>query len=209
MSNGTLNGNDIITKDNLELVKDYLNSNFPSIDVNCELKDDQMFLEFSGQKFLLDPNTKVNDLIYSFNQYVGNDTSSAPVIQDSTVDNRTYDSRTRRNRVAVKQYRIDIDEDLYNGVCSSLSSLSSSIATAGASYDASMLTGKLAKFYNGLGVTNENITSAKTMVEDIGLKVKYCLELYKSTDKELQYFFNQTTGVIRFIWKYYTIICVY
>ena len=32
--NSTLHGNDLITKDNMDLVKDYLNSNFTSVSVD-------------------------------------------------------------------------------------------------------------------------------------------------------------------------------
>jgi hypothetical protein len=60
------------------------------------------------------------------------------------VDNNQY----YHNRdIKVREYRIDIDEELYGSICDELNTLSSDVSMSMGNYDPSMLSGKLGKFY--------------------------------------------------------------
>ena len=193
--NGTLHGNDLITKDNMDLVKDYLNSNFTSVSVDFELSEEEdVYIIIDGQKYQLFENTTVGDLVSSFDQMYGKEEDST--ISDR-VDNSAYYSRNRRNRVQTKEYRININEELYKSFCSKLDSLSSDISTSATTYDASMFTEKLERYYNSLGVdNNKDIDDVKNVIDDLNLKIKYSLELYSNTDQDLQYFFNSMVNQV-------------
>ncbi len=193
--NSTLHGNDLITKDNMDLVKDYLNSNFTSISVDFELSEEEdVYIIIDGQKYQLFENTTVGDLVSSFDQMYGKEEDST--ISDR-VDNSAYYSRNRRNRVQTKEYRININEELYKSFCSKLESLSSDISTSATTYDASMFTEKLERYYNSLGVdNNKDIDDVKNVIDDLNLKIKYSLELYSNTDQDLQYFFNSMVNQV-------------
>ena len=193
--NSTLHGNDLITKDNMDLVKDYLNSNFTSVSVDFELSEEEdVYIIIDGQKYQLFENTTVGDLVSSFDQMYGKEEDST--ISDR-VDNSAYYSRNRRNRVQTKEYRININEELYKSFCSKLESLSSDISTSATTYDASMFTEKLERYYNSLGVdNNKDIDDIKNVIDDLNLKIKYSLELYSNTDQDLQYFFNSMVNQV-------------
>ena len=50
MSNTLLNGNDVITQDNMNVVKDYLNNNYSSVEVEFESTDGEVFMIIDGKK---------------------------------------------------------------------------------------------------------------------------------------------------------------
>ena len=183
---GKLNGDDLITSDNMNDIKEFLINNFIDVNVDFEEHDNNIYIILDNKKYQLFPNTKVSDLIGSFDQMYK---KSSDV--QSTIDNNTFYNRNVRAANEVRNYRIDLNEDLYNALCERLKKLSSDISLTARSYDSSMLTEKLAKFYNDLDVDNDkDINNIKEIADDLYLKIKYSIELYNSTDQELLYFFN-------------------
>jgi hypothetical protein len=187
-----LNGNDYITSENMDAIKEYLLNNFDDVSVEFEENNDEIVMTLNDSKYKLFPNTKVSDLISSFDQMFKKNSDAG-----SAVDNNTYYRRNRRSRKTVKDYRIDVNEELYNSLCVELDNISNDVSQATGLYDPSMLSGKLGKFYEGLGVDNDKDTETiKNVVDDLSIKIKYSLELYNNTDKELQYFFNSMVSQV-------------
>ena len=186
---GKLNGNDYITVDNMNDIEEYLKNNFNDVDVKFEEEDNTIYIILDNKKYQLFPNTKVSDLIGSFDQMYGKKEEPEVIVDN----NQYYHNRN----IKVREYRIDIDEELYGSICDELNTLSSDVSMSMGNYDPSMLSGKLGKFYNGLGIdNNKDVENIKGVIEDLSLKIRYSLELYNNTDQELQYFFNSMVSQV-------------
>ncbi len=186
---GKLNGNDYITVDNMNDIEEYLKNNFNDVDVKFEEEDNTIYIILDNKKYQLFPNTKVSDLIGSFDQMYGKKEKPGVIVDN----NQYYHNRD----IKVREYRIDIDEELYGSICDELNTLSSDVSMSMGNYDPSMLSGKLGKFYNGLGIdNNKDVENIKGVIEDLSLKIRYSLELYNNTDQELQYFFNSMVSQV-------------
>ena len=103
-----LNGNDYITSENMDAVKEYLLNNFEDVSVEFVEKNNDIIMTLNDSKYKLNPNVKIGELISSFDQMFKKNSDA-----ESAVDNNTYYRRNRRSRKTVKDYRIDVNEKLY------------------------------------------------------------------------------------------------
>ena len=138
-----LNGNDYITSENMDAIKEYLVNNFEDVSVEFEEKNNDIIMTLNDSKYKLNPNVKIGELISSFDQMFKKNSDA-----ESAVDNNTYYRRNRRSRKTVKDYRIDVNEKLYNSLCVELDNISNDVSQATGLYDPSMLSGKLSRFYS-------------------------------------------------------------
>lgn len=190
----SVNGNDLVSEDNIYDITEYLRNNTSGHEIEYKIIDGECYIIFDGTTYKVDSNTKISDVIYSFNGYLDTKTDTTPMAMQDT---STYYNKNYRQQQDYQSYRIDISEDAYKEIISNLKEIDGFITLAESQYDDSDITGKLRNYYDSLGVDNHSeFAKILNQSEDLQSKIDYSLKLYNSTDDNLMYFFNEMVSQI-------------